>query len=64
MRQVKQEYRVVWQRVEGVQLIKHYATLTRAQDRYETEHANMSAKSLLYCRIEARSVGEWERKLS
>lgn len=58
----KQQYRVVWQREGGVQLVKQYATLARAQDRYERLRADFTAKPLLYCRIEARSVGEWERK--
>ena len=64
MPKAKQQYRVVWQREGGVQLIKQYATLTRAQDRYEALRADLKSKPLLYCRIEARTIGEWERKLT
>jgi hypothetical protein len=63
MKKPKQEFRVIWQRKDGVQLIKQYQTLARAQDRYELLHADATSKPLLYCRIEARSVGEWERKV-
>lgn len=34
MKNSKLQYRVIWQRVDGVQLIKNYATLKGAERRY------------------------------